>query len=176
VSVATSLSRQSWTRLQAKLADAWRRIGHWDVFSNPEDFDLGRLARPNACFWVGVFLWEMRSFLQRMRFARERFSTPKCTGMGLLCQTCSAAGNRFCYKNVDRYMLHIEELESLCPWIGWADRVLSADTWCAALDKACCTPDSAKTLRHADCGPSHSAAEDAITKGSPEWWRSRQSG
>jgi hypothetical protein len=153
----------SLSMLRVWLASVQQSIGHWGVFSNPECLTPEQLVNPNGWFWARVFLWEARSFVQLIRFARKRVSAPRHTVLPFLCQTCAAAGNRFCYSNVGRYMLHIEELESLCPWIGWADRALLADTWAVALDKACCTLGSAKTLRHADCAPLDSTAQNALT-------------
>lgn len=142
-----------WPKLRARLVDAWQRRVRWDVFSTPEYLDPERFASPSVWVWVRILLWETRSFVQRMRFARERLSVPKQTPLPFLCQTCSEAGCRFCYNNVGRYMLHIEELQKLCPWLGWVDKILLAETWAEALDKACCSLGSAKTLRHPDCGP-----------------------
>lgn len=174
MSVARGVFHQGWTKLSALLVGVRQRIGHWDVFSNPEDSYPEQLANPNFHFWVRVFLWETRSLVQRIRFARERFSVPRHTALPFLCQTCAAAGNRFCYSNVGRYMLHIEELEPLCPWIGWVDRLVLADTWDAALDKACCNLDTARNLRHVG-SEAYLNGENPTTAGDhPEWWRSWQ--
>lgn len=170
MSVAKGIFHQGWTRFLARLAGARRRIGRWGVFSNPECLAPEQLANPNFCFWVRVFLWEMRSFVQRIRFARERFAAPKRVPLDFLCQSCGAGGDRYCYTNVSRYTLHIEELRSVCPWIGWADMHLLARTWSVALDKACCNLDNARTLLKSQS--SVPTGQDAITEGKkPAWWR-----
>ncbi len=55
--------------------DVLQRIGHWDGFSNPEDLAPEQLANPNGWFWARVFLWETRSFCQRIRFAAKILRT-----------------------------------------------------------------------------------------------------
>jgi hypothetical protein len=146
MSFARASIPQVGTRLRAWLAGVWQRTRRLTVFSNPEDLSPEQRASPNFYFWVRVFLWEVRSFVQRIRFARERFSAPRCGVMDFLCQSCAAGGDRYCYKNVSRYMLHIAKLRSAYPWIGWADMLLFDQTWSVALDEACCSLDNARTL------------------------------
>ena len=109
------------SKLWVWLDGAWQSIGRLGVFSNTEDSSPEHLTSSNAYFWVRVFLWETRSFVQRIRFARERAYAPKRILLDFLCQSCAAGGDRYCYTNVSRYMLHIEELRSTYPWLGWAD-------------------------------------------------------
>jgi|SRR5882672_1711957 len=146
MSVARASIPQVWSKFRAWLAGVWQRTRRLSVFSNPEDLSAEQLLNPNGWFWARVILWEMRSFLQRIRFARERFSAPRHALLDFLCQTCGAGGDRYCYTNVSRYMLHIAKLRSACPWIGWADMLLFDQTWSVALDEACCSLDNARTL------------------------------
>lgn len=129
------------------MEDAWKRTERSGVRATPGNSAFGVPLDPNEWSWLRVSLWEIRSFYQRMRFARERHSAPRHIDLDLLCQTCAAAGDRYCYENVSRCMLHIEKLRSAYPWIGWADMALFVQTWSEALDTACCNLDSAKTLR-----------------------------
>lgn len=126
------------------------RTSHWNLFANPEYLYPQEMERPSVLFWVRVLVWETRSLFWRIRFARKRASSPKQTVLPFLCQSCAAMGVHFCDRNVGNYTLHIEDLQELCPWIGWTDMLVIADTWGAALDRACCNLGSARTLRHAD--------------------------
>lgn len=151
------------------------RIARSGLFATPYQLDIGSLAAPNAMVWVRILLWEVRSFVQRIRFARERLSAPRYIAMDFVCQSCGAEGFRICYTNVERYMRHIEELRSICPWLGWADFYLLAETWSTALDKACCTTDNARTLLESyySSGRHDGSTEDGPTDNGPrEWWRS----
>ena len=132
--------------LAEKTRNALKRTRHWGVTASARNPGPEALLGPSAPSVVQVFLWEIRSLVQRMRFARERLSAPRQIDLDLLCQQCAVSGDRYCYENVSRCSVHIEKLRSACPWIGWADMALLVQTWSAALDRACCKLDSAKTL------------------------------
>jgi hypothetical protein len=108
---------------------------------------------PTAVPWGRVLLLETRSFCQRIRFARERLAQREHNGLDLVCQTCAAGGSLWCYENVARCMQYMQALRRTCPWVGWAEMALIAETWRRALDTACCSLDSARTLREAHHGP-----------------------
>ena len=92
MSLAKASIPQFGTKLRAWLAGVWQRTRRLSVFSNPGDLSPEQLLNPNGWFWARVILWEMRSFFQRIRFARERFSAPRCGVMDFLCQSCGAGG------------------------------------------------------------------------------------
>jgi len=89
--------------------------------------------------WARLLLSEILTCYLRMKFLRERTSQHRSHDLPLLCRKCAAAGDRVCYTAVDHYTLHMQRIQSACPWIGWAEYVLVADAWKVALDTACCS-------------------------------------